>query len=109
MSVVSASLDQLNALTQRLAANGVMLNVNVRISICDKGHKVKMWVQGDQMVSIGKTTRKIGNTRLCAKDGKYIEALQAISSFGVDLALHHAANQLSQQIIENFELETHAR
>lgn len=99
-------LDRLNIYAQALVARGVMLNANIRISVYDKGRKVKVWVQGDQTVQIGRSKRKIGNTRLLHPEtGAYLEAVEPVDGLGVEAALDFAVERFVDNLGNIFGLE----
>ena len=99
-------LDRLNAYAQALVARGVMLNANIRISVVNHGGRVKVWIQGDQMIRIGRSERKIGNTRLLHPDtGAYLEAVEEVDGLGASAALDFAIEKFADQLWEIFRLE----
>jgi hypothetical protein len=100
-------LDRLNIYAQALVARGVMLNANIRISVYDRGRKVKVWIQGDQMVKIGRSERKIGNTRLLHPDtGAYLEAVEDVDGLGASAALDFAIERFADDLWKSFDLES---
>jgi hypothetical protein len=100
------SIDHLIRISQLLVKRGVILNCNVRFAFTKRGTIVTVYLQGDQMVKIGRYEKKKGNIRLDHPEtGEHLEGVALVQPGRAQEAIEQAAASLTADLWKIFDLE----
>ncbi len=99
------AIDRLIRYSQMLVERGVMLNCNVRFAFTKRGTVVTVYLQGDQVVKMGRYEKKKGNIRLDHPEtGEHLEGTATVGDSAMR-AIEEAALSLAATLGEIFDLE----